>query len=72
MLLKELKNKEKGSITVFVLSTMLVVVAVIFTYYFSMMNKSSSQAAQLERIQEEYNQSNSMMDQAYYEAIDNQ
>ena len=67
MFLKDLKKSEKGSITVFVLSTMLVVVGVILTYYFSMMNKSSSQAAQLEKIQEEYNKTNSMMNQIYEE-----
>ena len=39
-LLNKIKKDEKGSITVFVLSTMLVVVGVVFTMYFSMMNKS--------------------------------
>lgn len=68
MILKDLKNNEKGSITVFVLATMLLVTGVIFIAYFSMMNKSSSQASQIEKIQEEYNQSNTMMSQAYDEA----
>ena len=68
MILKDLKNNEKGSITVFVLATMLLVTGVIFIAYFSMMNKSSSQASQIEKIQEEYNQSNAMMSQAYDEA----
>lgn len=65
MFLKKFKKSERGSITVFVLSTMLLVVGVIFTYYFSMMNKVSSQNAQLEKIQQEYNQSNDMMEQVY-------
>ena len=64
MLLKRLKS-EKGSITVIVLSTMLVVVAVIFVYFFSMMNKNSSQAKELEKIEKEYIQSDSMMEQVY-------
>ena len=70
-ILKNFKKSEKGSITVFVLSTMLVVVGVIFIAYFSMMNKSSSQQAQLNKIQEEYNQTDSMMEQAYNENNEN-
>lgn len=72
MILKDLKNNERGSITVFVLATMLLVTGVIFISYFSMMNKSSSQATQIEKIQEEYNQSNTMMSQAYDDAKANQ
>lgn len=68
-LLNKLKEDEKGSITVFVLSTMLVVVGVVFTMYFSMMNKTASQKQQLEKIQEEYNQSNTMMQQVYDQTI---
>lgn len=65
MFLKKLKNSERGSITIFVLGTMLMITGVIFVSYFSMMNKSSAQTAQLNKIQEEYNQSDSMMDQVY-------
>ena len=68
-LLNKLKEDEKGSITVFVLSTMLVVVGVVFTMYFSMKNKTASQKQQLEKIQEEYNQSNTMMQQVYDQTI---
>lgn len=68
-LLNKIKKDEKGSITVFVLSTMLVVVGVVFTMYFSMMNKTASQKQQLEKIQEEYNQSNTMMQQVYDQTI---
>lgn len=71
MILKQLKNNERGSITVFVLATMLLVTGVIFISYFSMMNKSSSQATQIEKIQEEYNQSNTMMSQVYDEIANN-
>lgn len=67
MFLKEFKKSERGSITVFVLSTMLLVAGVVFTAYFSMMNKSSSQATELNKIQEEYTSSNEMMEQAYNE-----
>ena len=68
MFLERLKKSERGSITVFVLSTMLLVAGVVFVSYFSMMNKSSSQAIELNKIQEEYNQSNTMMQQAYEES----
>ena len=68
MFLKRLKKSERGSITIFVLSTMLLVVGVVFVSYFSMMNKSSSQAIELNKIQEEYNQSDSAMAQIYEES----
>ena len=68
-LLNKIKKDEKGSITVFVLSTMLVVVGVVFTMYFSMKNKTASQKEQLEKIEEEYNQSSTMMQQVYDQTI---
>ena len=49
MLLKKFKENEKGSITIFVLSTMLLVAGVIFVSYFSMMNKSASQEEELKK-----------------------
>ena len=69
MILKKLKNNERGSITVFVLATMLLVTGVIFIAYFSMMNKSSSQERELDKIQEEYNKTDDMMTQEYEELI---
>ena len=65
MLLKKFKENEKGSITIFVLSTMLLVAGVIFVSYFSMMNKSASQEEELKKIQEEYNVENTTMKQTY-------
>ena len=65
---KKLKE-ERGSITVFILSTMLVIVAVIFTIYFSKMNKISSQEEALDKMQEEYNQNTDDMKQIYEESI---
>ena len=67
MVLERFKKSERGSITVFVLSTMLLIVGIVFIFYFSMMNKSNSQAAELNKIQEEYNQSADAMNQVYYE-----
>ena len=64
-------RNEKGSITVLVLATMLLVTGVIFVSYFSMSNKSSSQLAQLNKIQEEYMQTSNgdNMDEAYENAL---
>lgn len=67
---KKLKE-ERGSITVFILSTMLVIVAVIFTIYFNKMNKISSQEEALDIMQEEYNQNTDDMKQIYNESINN-
>ena len=66
--MSKVKN-EKGSITIFVLSTMLVVLGVMFVAYFSMMNKLSSQEEELKKIQEEYNQTDDMMSQTYNENL---
>lgn len=68
---KRLKNSEKGSITVFVLSTMIVIVGAVFSMYFSMVNKSNNQEKQLEKIESEYNQSNETMKQIYEDIINN-
>ena len=69
-MLKKIKKSEKGSITILVLTTMLVVVGVILFAYMIMMNKSSSQERELDKIQEEYNKTDDMMSQAYSETLD--
>ena len=71
-MLKKIKKSEKGSITILVLTTMLVVVGVIFIVFFSMMNKSNSQERELDKIQEEYNQAAGSMEQAYDEFFGNE
>ena len=71
-MLKKIKKSEKGSITILVLTTMLVVVGVILFAYFSIMNKSSSQERELDKIQEEYNKTDDMMSQAYNENVDDE
>ena len=68
MFFKKFKKSERGSITIFVLSTMLLVIGVVFVSYFSMMNKSASQAVELNKIQGEYNQTDSDMAQIYEES----
>ena len=67
---KRILKKEKGSITIFVLSTMLVVLGVIFVAYFSMMNKLSSQEDEIRKIYEEYNVSDDEMKQIYDETLE--
>ena len=63
-------REEKGSITVFILSTMLVIVAVIFTIYFTKMNKISSQEEALDIMEQRYNQNTDDMKQVY-ESVNN-
>lgn len=63
---------EKGSITILVLTTMLVVVSVMFMAYFSNMNKILAQEKEINKIQEEYMQgsANEVMEQAYGETME--
>lgn len=63
-------REEKGSITAFILSTMLVIVAVIFTIYFTKMNKISSQEEALDIMEQRYNQNTDDMKQVY-ESVNN-
>ena len=63
-------REEKGSITVFILSTMLVIVAVIFPIYFTKMNKISSQEEALDIMEQRYNQNTDDMKQVY-ESVNN-
>lgn len=70
-MLRRLKVSEKGSITVLVLTTMLVVVGAVFTYYFSAMNKNASQEREIDEIKEEYDDTSSM-DQIYEDTLNGQ
>ncbi len=54
--LKKFKKSEQGSVTIFVLSTLLVVLLTMIVIYGSMTNKLSSQAKQVSKIQEEYSE----------------
>lgn len=62
---------EKGSITILVLTTILVVVSVMFMAYFSNMNKILAQEKEINKIQEEYMQGSvkEVMEQAYAETM---
>ena len=69
--LKKFKKSEQGSVTIFVLSTLLVVLLTMIVIYGSMTNKLSSQAKQVSKIQEEYSSQNSNdeMDEKYYDCL---
>lgn len=53
-ILKKIKNNQRGSVTVFVLATMLIVVGIVVTIYMTTINKNNTQMAQIEKIKEEY------------------
>lgn len=55
-LLRKLKKSEQGSITIFVLSSLLVVLLTMIVIYGNMTNKLSSQAEQIRKIQDEYSE----------------
>lgn len=55
-LLKRFKNSEQGSVTIFVLSSLLVVLLTMIVIYGNMTNKLSSQAEQIRKIQDEYSE----------------
>ena len=68
---KKIKS-EKGSVTVFVLATMLFIMLVMITSYTGMMNKLSNQTKQIQKIQEEYMVANveEQMTDEYNKVID--
>lgn len=68
-LLKKFKKSEQGSVTIFVLSSLLVVLLTMIVIYGNMTNKLSSKGKQISKIQEEYSSQNSNdeMDEKYYE-----
>ena len=53
-ILKKIKNNQRGSVTVFVLATMLIVVGIVVTIYMTTINKNNTQMQQIEKIKEEY------------------
>ncbi len=60
-------NKEKGSITLFVLIAMLLIISVLSIIYIQISEKNNNQLKQIERIQEEYNATN--IDQSYQKQL---
>ena len=65
-IVKEIQKNEKGSITVFVVATMLFILVLVMIFYFSINNKATTQNKDIDKIKSEYKSSNeSEMDQAY-------
>ena len=65
-LIKKTTKNERGSIIVFVLAAMLFVLVLVIIGYFSISNKAETQAKDIDKIKNEYQDSNeSEMDQAY-------
>ncbi len=63
-------NEEKGSITVYVLVTMLLMISVLTIVYFQASQKNNAQLKELEKIQQEYQTSIEDLDDNYSEIID--
>ena len=65
-LIKKMTKNERGSIIVFVLAAMLFVLVLVIIGYFSISNKAETQAKDIDKIKNEYQDSSeSEMDQAY-------
>ena len=62
-------KKENGSVTLFVLIAMLLIVAVLTIIYMQVREKNNNQAHQIEKIQEEYQSGNSSLDSIYNNAL---
>ena len=63
--LKKMKNSERGSVTVYVLSTLLVLILIAITVYVNMANKVTSQEKQVNKIQDGYSVSEDEMNEEY-------
>ncbi len=63
--LKKMKNSERGSVTVYVLSTLLVLILIAIVVYVNMANKTTSQEKQVNKIQDGYSVSEDEMNEEY-------
>ena len=67
--IKKIGKSENGSITVYVLSTLMVVLLVTTTIYVGLRNKTTTQIKQMDKINKEYNVTENDMQEAYDKAI---
>ena len=67
--IKKIGKSENGSITVYVLSTLMVVLLVTTTIYVALRNKTTTQIKQMDKINKEYNVTENDMQEAYDKAI---
>lgn len=70
-LLNKLKKDEKGSVTLFVLATMLFFVTMLVLSYNSQINSITSQRKQIEQIEKQYSVTTEELEMAYERVIDN-
>ncbi len=65
-------NKEKGSITLFVLISIIFFLIVGVSLYISISNKNIAQTSEVLKIQKEYEVTNEQMEEMYTKVIENQ
>ena len=64
-------EKEKGSITIFVITAMLMFIIIAFAIFFNISNKNISQEAEIEKIQEEYGEDINNINEIYENQLQN-
>ena len=67
--IKKIGKNENGSVTVYVLSTLIVVLLVTTTIYIGLRNKTTTQIKQMDKINKEYSVTDTDMQEAYDKAI---
>ena len=67
--IKKIGKSENGSVTVYVLSTLIVVLLVTTTIYIGLRNKTTTQIKQMDKINKEYSVTDTDMQEAYDKAI---
>ena len=67
--IKKIGKSENGSVTVYVLSTLIVVLLVTTTIYIGLRNKTTTQIKQMDKINKEYSVTDTDMQETYDKAI---
>ncbi len=67
--IKKIGKSENGSVTVYVVSTLIVVLLVTTTIYIGLRNKTTTQIKQMDKINKEYSVTDTDMQEAYDKAI---
>ena len=67
--IKQIGKSENGSVTVYVLSTLIVVLLVTTTIYIGLRNKTTTQIKQMDKINKEYSVTDTDMQEAYDKSI---
>ena len=68
-LFKNGKKNEKGSITVFIVATMLLISGVLFNYYAKTLNKINDNNRIISRIEKQYSVTNDDLESKYNDAL---